>query len=84
MTLAGAAVAKGAPTRTSSAATTLAAAAIAARWCRERGDRLRTFSVGTAESADLAAARRVAAHLGTEHFERTRRCAYPRRGTVRS
>ncbi|MFJ7216580.1 asparagine synthase (glutamine-hydrolyzing) [Amycolatopsis sp. NPDC098790] len=46
-------------------------AAIAARWCRERGYRLRTFSVGTAESADLAAARRVAAHLGTEHFERT-------------
>lgn len=46
-------------------------AAIASRWCRERGHRLRTFSVGTVASADLAAARRVAAYLDTQHFERT-------------
>lgn len=45
-------------------------AAIAARWCARRGTRLQTFSVGAADSGDLAAARRVAEYLGTEHFER--------------
>lgn len=45
-------------------------AAIAARWCASRGLRLRTFAVGTAGSADLRAARQVADHLGTRHFER--------------
>ena len=46
-------------------------AAIAARWCEHHGTRLRTFAVGTPESPDLGAARRVAAHLGTEHHETT-------------
>lgn len=45
-------------------------AAIAARWCARRGRRLQTFSVGAKDSGDLAAARMVAEHLGTEHFER--------------
>lgn len=45
-------------------------AAIAARWCARRGQRLQTFAVGTAGSADLRAARQVATHLNTEHFER--------------
>lgn len=31
--------------------------------------RLKTFSVGTAGSPDLVAARRVAEHIGSEHFE---------------
>lgn len=31
--------------------------------------RLKTFAVGTGGSADLSAARRVAAHIGREHFE---------------
>jgi asparagine synthase (glutamine-hydrolysing) len=44
-------------------------AAIAARWCERHGTRLHTFAVGTAESPDLAAAREVAAHLGTLHHE---------------
>lgn len=33
------------------------------------GARLKTFSVGLAGSPDLAAARRVAEHIGSEHFE---------------
>lgn len=33
--------------------------------------RLKTFSVGIAGSPDLVAARRVADHIGSEHFERT-------------
>jgi asparagine synthase (glutamine-hydrolysing) len=44
-------------------------AAIAARCARRRGRRLQTFAVGTEESADLAAARAVAEHLGCEHVE---------------
>lgn len=46
-------------------------AAIAARWCERHGTRLQTFAVGTPESDDLAAARRVAEHLGTRHHEFT-------------
>jgi asparagine synthase (glutamine-hydrolysing) len=46
-------------------------AAIAARWCARRRTRLSTFAVGTTDSPDLAAARRVAEHLGTEHHEFT-------------
>ncbi len=45
-------------------------AAIAARELDRHGERLQTFAVGTADSADLAAARVVARHLGTEHRER--------------
>lgn len=45
-------------------------AAIAARYLRERGSRLKTFAVGTIDSPDLEAARFVAAHLDTEHHER--------------
>ena len=45
-------------------------AAIAARWCAERGERLQTFAVGLAGSPDLLAARRAAEYLGTEHRER--------------
>src|SRR3954453_10257677 len=44
-------------------------AAIAARWCAHRGLVLHTFAVGTEESPDRAAARRVAAHRGTDHHE---------------
>ena len=46
-------------------------AAIAARWCERHGTTLQTFAVGTVESPDLEAARRVAEHLGTEHHEFT-------------
>jgi asparagine synthase (glutamine-hydrolysing) len=46
-------------------------AAIAARIADERGRRLQTFAVGTEGSPDLAAARRVAEHLGCEHVEVT-------------
>ncbi|MBO0768362.1 MAG: asparagine synthase (glutamine-hydrolyzing) [Solirubrobacterales bacterium] len=46
-------------------------AAIAARWCAERGERLPTFAVGLEGSPDLLAARRAAEFLGTEHHERT-------------
>ncbi len=45
-------------------------AAIAARHLAERGERLKTFSVGTATSEDLLAARVVSQHLDTEHHER--------------
>jgi asparagine synthase (glutamine-hydrolysing) len=45
-------------------------AAIAAREAASRGERLQTFAVGTAGSADLLAARVVARHLGTDHRER--------------
>src|SRR5215217_7229609 len=46
-------------------------AAIAARYLAERGERLKTFAVGTPESPDLAAARLVADHIGSEHHETT-------------
>jgi asparagine synthase (glutamine-hydrolysing) len=46
-------------------------AAIASRILATRGERLKTFAVGTQGSPDLAAARRVAEHLGTEHHETT-------------
>src|ERR671910_424424 len=46
-------------------------AAIAARYLAERGQKLKTFAVGTPESPDLAAARRVAEHIGSEHHETT-------------
>lgn len=44
-------------------------AAIAARIAAEHGERLPSFAVGIAGSRDLAAARTVAAHVGTEHSE---------------
>lgn len=44
--------------------------AIAARIARREGWRLSTFSVGLGDSEDLAAARRLAAELGTAHYER--------------
>ena len=46
-------------------------AAIAAKVLAERGERLQTFAVGTESSPDLAAARLVAAHIGSEHRETT-------------
>ena len=46
-------------------------AAIAARILAERGEQLQTFAVGTPSSPDLAAARLVAEHIGTEHHETT-------------
>jgi asparagine synthase (glutamine-hydrolysing) len=46
-------------------------AAIAARILAARGERLKTFAVGTPGSPDLAAARAVAAHVGSEHHETT-------------
>ena len=46
-------------------------AAIAARVLAARGERLQTFAVGTPGSPDLAAARRVAEHVGAEHREAT-------------
>lgn len=45
-------------------------AAMAAKILAERGERLQTFAVGTADSPDLLAAREVARHLGTRHRER--------------
>ncbi|HEV2785710.1 MAG TPA: asparagine synthase (glutamine-hydrolyzing), partial [Solirubrobacteraceae bacterium] len=45
-------------------------AAIAARHLERRGERLKTFAVGTRGSADLEAARVVSRQLGTEHHER--------------
>jgi asparagine synthase (glutamine-hydrolysing) len=44
-------------------------AAIAERYLEERGERLKTFAVGTEGSADVLAARAVASYLGTEHHE---------------
>lgn len=44
-------------------------AAVAAPKAAERGGTLPTFSVGLAGSADLAAARTVAEHVGTDHHE---------------
>jgi asparagine synthase (glutamine-hydrolysing) len=44
--------------------------AIAARVAEREGWRLPTFSVGLADSEDLAAARQLAAELGTAHHER--------------
>jgi asparagine synthase (glutamine-hydrolysing) len=46
-------------------------AAIAARWAERHGTRLQTFATGTPGSPDLAAARVVAEHLGTDHHECT-------------
>jgi asparagine synthase (glutamine-hydrolysing) len=45
-------------------------AAIAQDYLRARGERLKTFAVGTADSPDLLAARTAAEYLGTEHHER--------------
>ena len=45
-------------------------AAIAARHLARSGERLKTFAVGTQDSADLLAARVVARHLDSEHHER--------------
>jgi asparagine synthase (glutamine-hydrolysing) len=44
-------------------------AAIAQRHLERSGERLKTFAVGTPGSPDLAAARTVAQHLGTDHRE---------------
>ena len=44
-------------------------AAIAARWAKRNGTRLMTFAVGLEDSPDLLAAREVAEHLDTEHYE---------------
>jgi asparagine synthase (glutamine-hydrolysing) len=44
--------------------------AIAARVAQAQGWRLPTFAVGLADSDDLAAARQLATHLGTAHYER--------------
>src|SRR5215210_7944376 len=44
-------------------------AAIAARWYKERGERLKTFAVGLQDSPDLKAAWAVAEYLETEHHE---------------
>ncbi|GAB3526533.1 asparagine synthase-related protein [Arthrobacter monumenti] len=43
--------------------------AIAAKVAKERGTRLKTFAAGLEGSADLAAARLVAEHVGSEHRE---------------
>lgn len=45
-------------------------ASIAAQYYALRGQRLKTFSIGTKNSPDLEAARQVAKHLDTEHHER--------------
>lgn len=45
-------------------------AAVAAEEARREGRTLTSFAVGTDTSSDLAAAREVAAFLGTEHHER--------------
>ena len=44
-------------------------AAIAAEYTRRRGDVLPTFAVGTNDSSDLLAARRVAEFIGSDHHE---------------
>lgn len=44
-------------------------AAIAAREAAQRGAGLKSFAIGLPGSADLAAARAVAAHVGSEHHE---------------
>ena len=44
-------------------------AAIAAEEARARGEQLPTFAVGTEDSGDLIAARKVAAHIGSDHHE---------------
>jgi len=46
-------------------------AAIAARVMEGSGERLQTFAVGTPSSPDLAAARAVAEHIGSDHHETT-------------
>jgi asparagine synthase (glutamine-hydrolysing) len=55
-------------------------AAIAARHLARNGERLKTFAVGTQDSADLLAARVVARHLDSEHHERV----YDSREAVRA
>lgn len=44
-------------------------AAVAAEHARRRGDLLPTFAVGTKDSSDLLAARRVAEFIGSDHHE---------------
>ncbi len=44
-------------------------AAIAAKEADRRGEVLATFAVGTEDSGDLIAARRVAEHIGSDHHE---------------
>jgi asparagine synthase (glutamine-hydrolysing) len=44
-------------------------AAIAAEYTRRRGQVLPTFAVGTEDSGDLIAARRVAEYIGSDHHE---------------
>ncbi|MDQ4118468.1 MAG: asparagine synthase (glutamine-hydrolyzing) [Actinomycetota bacterium] len=44
-------------------------AAIAAEHARANGEILPTFAVGTEDSGDLVAARKVAAHIGSDHHE---------------
>lgn len=46
-------------------------AAIAARYLADKGDQLQTFAVGTTDSPDVAAAREVAAFIGSQHHEIT-------------
>jgi len=45
-------------------------AAVAARYCAERGEQLPTFAVGLEGSPDILAARQAAEHLGSDHHER--------------
>jgi asparagine synthase (glutamine-hydrolysing) len=47
----------------------LDSALVAAIAARETAEQLPTFAVGTPDSADLAAARKVAAHIGSDHHE---------------
>ncbi len=44
-------------------------AAIAVREAQARGETVPTFAVGTPDSGDLAAARKVAEHIGSDHHE---------------
>lgn len=44
-------------------------AAIASKCYQERGEKLRTFSIGMKEGTDIVFAREVAAHIGSEHTE---------------
>ena len=46
-------------------------AAIAAKVLADRGETLQTFAVGSDGSPDLAAARRVADYIGSQHYETT-------------
>ncbi|MBE7188905.1 MAG: asparagine synthase (glutamine-hydrolyzing) [Jatrophihabitans endophyticus] len=44
-------------------------AAIASRYLADKGDQLQTFAVGTPDSPDIAAAREIAAFIGSAHHE---------------